>query len=249
MVANAVNGKIYAMTYSYMDVYDPETDNWTRISALSQELVHPRCSCAIDDKIYVIEDSTAATTIGEGKLHIYDTTTKNWSTGATLPTFYKQSRMVATTGVHAPKQIYLVGGAIIHDIGDFDSVNATFSYDPVSDSWNSTADMPTARQSAAVAVVDDKIYAIGGATKPSESWIPTQTGAVEVYTPFGYGTVQASASPSNSPDPWLVFPDATAVIIGVAVGAAIAGTVLAVTARIINRRKHPKTTKQNKPND
>ena len=29
-IANAVKGKIYAMTYSHMDVYDPETDTWTR---------------------------------------------------------------------------------------------------------------------------------------------------------------------------------------------------------------------------
>jgi N-acetylneuraminic acid mutarotase len=249
-IANVVNGKIYATTYSYMDVYDPETDNWTRISALPQDVKNPSCSYAIDDKIYTIEDNTAATTIGEGKLYIYDTTTDTWSTGATLPTFYKESRMVATTGAHAPKQIYLVGGEIIHGIGDFDGVNATFRYDPVSDSWSGAADMPTARGSVGVAVVDDKIYAIGGVTGPGATIFEGKpTSAVEVYTPFGYGTMQASASPSNSTNPWLVLPDATAVIVGVAVGAAIAGTVIAATAKIINHRKHPETAKQSKPSN
>jgi hypothetical protein len=101
--------------------------------------------------------------------------------------------------------------------------------------------MPTARHSGAVAVVDDKIYAIGGATKPSDGWISTQTGAVEVYTPFGYGTVQPSASPTAL---WLVFPDVTAAIVGVAIGAAVAGAVLAATVKVINHRKSPKNAKQ-----
>ena len=250
VMANAVNGKIYAMTYSYMDVYDPEADNWTRISALPQDVSYPSCSCAIDDKIYVITDNTAATTIGEGNLHIYDTTTDAWSTGANLPTFYKQSLMVATTGEHAPKQIYLVGGAIRHlsPFGDFEAVNATFSYDPVSDSWSRAADMPTARHSAAVAIVADRIYALGGTIQAY--WLsPSQTGAVEVYTPFGYVAEQPSASPSNGPessqpDP----PEATAVIAGVVVGAAVAGTAIAATAILVYRHKHLKTFKQNKPN-
>jgi N-acetylneuraminic acid mutarotase len=201
--ANTVNGKIYAMYYggryvgsnmtgtgSNVDVYDPETDTWTRISAFPQEVSGPSDSCVIDDKIYIIIDTASASRIGEGKLHIYDTTTDTWSTGANLPTYYKQSRMVATTGEHAPKQIYIVGGAIWGGsaFGDFEAFNATFSYDPVSDSWSRAADMPTARQSAAVAVVDDKICALGGGIQAY--WLyPSQTGAVEVYTPFGYGTI------------------------------------------------------------
>ena len=263
LIANAVNGKIYAMysggrydvsnmisTGSNIDVYDPETDNWTRISALPQEVSYPSYSCAIDDKIYIIKDSTGddyyTYTIGEGKLHIYDTTTDTWSTGATLPTFYKLCRVVATAGERAPKRIYLVGGEVIaRSFGDFDCFNATFSYDPLSDCWSRAADMSTARQSAAVAVVDDKIYALGG--KIQAYWLdPSQTGAVEVYTPFGYVTEQPSASPSNSPESpqQPALPEATAVI----VGAVIAGAVIAATAILVYYHKRLKTAKQNKPN-
>lgn len=247
-IANVVNGKIYAMTSSNMDVYDPESDNWTRISALPQEVYAPDYSCAIDDKIYVIQDSSDVIipdTVGEGKLQIYDTTTKNWTTGATLPTLYKSCSLVTTIGERAPKQIYIIGGYIPRSpVFDFEAVNATFTYDPVSDSWSRAADMPTARKSEALAVVDDKIYAIGGAIQAY--WLsPSQTGAVEVYTPFGYGTVEPSALPSNCTDPWLVLPDAAAVIVGVAIGAVVAGVVIAVIVTIMNHRKHPKTLKQN----
>ena len=251
MIANAVGGKIYIIYESYMSAYDPETDIWTTKAALPQEVSGPQYSCAIDDKIYVIKDSAGddvyTSTIGEGKLHIYDTTTETWSTGATLPTFYKDCRMVATTGEHAPKRIYLVGGAIWLNslLFDFDCVNATFSYDPVSDFWSRAADMPTARQSAAVAVVGDKIYAIGGGIQAY--WLdPSQTSAVEVYTPFGYVNVQATATPSSIPESpqQPALPEATAVI----VGAVIAGAVIAATAILVYYHKRLKTAKQNIPN-
>jgi N-acetylneuraminic acid mutarotase len=249
LLANTVNGRIYAMysggrydgsnmtgTGSNIDVYDPETDTWTRKSALPQEVLGPQYSCVIDEKIYIIKDSIGddvyKPTIGEGKLHIYDTTGDTWRTGANLSTFYKQSRVVATTGEHAPKQIYLVGGAIRHfsPFGDFEAVNATFSYDPVSDSWSRGADMPTARQSAAVAVVADKIYALGG--RIQAYWLdPSQTGAVEVYTPFGYGTIQPSAS-EMPPQPDQPLPTAAIAVASAALAVAV------VAGLIVYFKKH-----------
>jgi hypothetical protein len=269
LIANAVNGKIYAMysggrydgsnmtsTGSNIDLYDPETDTWTRLSALPQEVSYPSYSCAIDDKIYVIKDSIGDNVykppIGEGKLHIYETTTDTWSTGATLPTFYKHSRLVATAGEHAPKQIYLVGGMIVLEgLFHYEGVNASFRYDPAADSWSRAADMYTARYEAAVAVIADKIYAIGGAAKlpasPDAAFFEAaQTGAVEVYTPFGYGTVQTSTSPSSNPEsPQPVSPEAIALI----AGAVIAGTVIAATTMLVYHRKHLKTAKQSKPSN
>ena len=65
-------------------------------------------------------------------------------------------------------------------------------YDPQNDTWTFGASMPSARDSLAVAVVDDRLYAIGG--KPYGSPYPELVGDRdlythnEVYTPFGYGT-------------------------------------------------------------
>ena len=247
MIASAVDGKIYAIYEPYMSAYDPETDNWTRTTAPPDELFDHAgrlYSSAMDDKLYALQDS------GQGEMFIYDTKTRNWSTAAPLPTVYESACMVATTGEHAPKRIYLMGGAIWHlsPFGDFEAINATFSYDPTSDSWIRAADMPTARQSAAVAVVDDKIYALGGGIQAY--WLdPSQTDAVELYTPFGYVAEQPSASPSNGPESSQSdLPEATVVIVGVVVGAVVAGTVIVATAMIIYHRKHLKTAKQNKPN-
>jgi hypothetical protein len=78
------------------------------------------------------------------------------------------------------------------------------SYDPKTDSWTDCASMPTERVGASVAVVNDKLYVIGGYTiqKRADSVVPsTQSSAVnEEYTPFGYGTVPPAVvaiSPEN----------------------------------------------------
>jgi N-acetylneuraminic acid mutarotase len=170
LTASTIGGKIYAMygggifdgstmisTGSNIDVYDPQTDTWTRKSSIPNGILGiRRHSCVIDNKIFVLQDQEGA------KMNVYNPTTNSWSSAASPPTVYSTSRMVATAGVYAPKQIYLVGGAIVHGLGNFTSVNAVFSYDPVSDSWSTAANMPTARSNCAVAVVNDKIYALGG---------------------------------------------------------------------------------------
>jgi len=232
-------------------VYDPETDAWTRKSALPQEVSGPRYSCVIDYKIYIIKDSTGddvyKPTVGEGRMHIYDTITDAWSTGATLPTFYKHSRLVATTGEHAPKQIYLVGGMIVLDgFAQYEGVNASFRYDPAADSWSRAADMHTARYEAAVAVVADKIYAIGGATKlpagPEAAFFEaSQTGAVEVYTPFGYGTIQPTET-DMPPQPDQSLPTAAIAVASAALAVAV-GAGLIVYFKKHRRQTKPSHTK------
>jgi hypothetical protein len=247
LIANTVNGKIYAIysggkfygstmtgTGSNIDAYHPETDIWTRISVLPQEVSDPTFASAVDE---ISDTSRSAVTIGEGKLQIYDTATDTWSTGATLPTFYKQSRLVATTGEHVPKQIYIVGGAVIHGLTYQDGVSAVFRYDLASDSWSRAADMPTARYSPPTAVVDDKIYALGGATKMDGAWIGNLTSAVEVYTPFGYGTVQ----PPASSNPTQKEPDQPAQPLPVVV-VAVAIAVAVSTGLIVYHKRKTQTT-------
>jgi hypothetical protein len=79
-------------------------------------------------------------------------------------------------------------------------------YDPKADTWTTGSTMPTPRGDFAVAVVNDLIYVIGGITVSYEGrplgagGAVTYYATVEVYTPFGYGTVPPIidvASPEN----------------------------------------------------
>jgi N-acetylneuraminic acid mutarotase len=70
-------------------------------------------------------------------------------------------------------KIYVIGGSIPGSLTD---VPYNLVFDPVTDTWEEKAPMPTARGFLATAVVRDTIYAIGGG-------YPTSTNKNEAYDP------------------------------------------------------------------
>jgi N-acetylneuraminic acid mutarotase len=198
--ANVVNGKIYliggdsgANASSVNEVYDSQTDTWTNKSSLPNA-VSGYASAVVNDKIYVIGGSDKNLT------QIYTPETDTWNNGAPIPTTpkgYYPGGAGATTGVLAPKRIYVLGGSEAGLSGM--SLNTTLIYDPENDTWSNGAPMPTARSNIGVGVVDDILYAIGGVI----NW-GSYTGANEQYIPIGYtpiGYVAPSPSPTTSPAP------------------------------------------------
>ena len=186
--AHVVNGQIYCLggfpNSTLNEVYNPTTDTWT-MKASSINPIGP--STVVNDKIYCIGS--------DYKWRIYDPVTDSWSVGSGgLPDFLTGAYVVATTGIMAPKRIY-----VFYNPSDAPSgwVYENQIYDPEADCWMSGARVPTQRDDFAVAVVDDLIYVIGGFTISSIVPIPpnnpssvtTGFGTVEQYTPFGYGTV------------------------------------------------------------
>jgi N-acetylneuraminic acid mutarotase len=202
--ANVVNGKIYliggdsgANASSVNEVYDPQTDMWTTMSPLP-DAVSVYASAVVNDKIYVIGGFT-----GNGSSYltqIYSPAADTWSSGSPVPSApkgYYPGGAGATTGVLAPKRIYVLGGSEAGLSGM--SLNTTLIYDPENDTWSNGAPMLTARSNIGVGVVDDILYAIGGVI----NW-GSYTGANEQYTPIGYtpiGYVAPSPSPTTSPAP------------------------------------------------
>jgi N-acetylneuraminic acid mutarotase len=177
--ACVVGDKIYVLVNLEIQQYDPATDSWTKITSISSNYMEP---VSVNEKIYIINSHTGTI--------IYDTKTGNWTTGAPIPEYYAGAGVIATTGQYAPERIYVLGGYT----GFVDSVvNATFVYDVASDTWSSAASMPTARCVFASAVLDDRIYCMGGAV----GWFE-YTQAIDVYTPLDYNFVQPSTSPGDS---------------------------------------------------
>jgi N-acetylneuraminic acid mutarotase len=201
LTAGVVNGKIYLIggepNGPLNEVYDPATDSWITKTpaptALSWTWASSAASAVFNSKIYFVGGE------GSGKLNqIYDVETDKWSSGASSPSSVDGGAAGATTGVWAPKQIYILG-----EIVAARSEEPTFVrvYDPVTGSWAFGADAPTSRYNFGVAVVNDILYAIGGHTHsqyPLGIYAPVATN--EQYTPFGYGTVPpavAVVSPEN----------------------------------------------------
>jgi len=186
--ANVVDGKIYVIggskfvnlnDPSYVpnvnEVYDPETDRWSR-SIASPVHVSDYASAVFDNKIYVFSEYLT---------QIYDPQTFSWTYGTPMPSPGWGAAAGVTTGVFAPKRIYVIGG--------HQTVIRNQIYNPETDTWTIGAPMPTNRYGLGVAVVDDVIYAIGG---PGSR----ESVANEQYTPFGFGTAPPTisiASPEN----------------------------------------------------
>jgi len=127
-----------------------------------------------------------------GYTQIYDPLTDSWSLGASLPEIVRSAAAGATTGISAPKRIYVVGGE-----QDMVACNYTQIYNIDNDSWMLGAQMPTARSSLSVAVVNDVLYAIGGSLGPMTPFMTT----VEQYLPFGYSTPVSSVSSVDGNEP------------------------------------------------
>ena len=82
---------------------------------------------------------------------------KKWEVVSELPT----RRSAFSTAVVDGK-IYLIGGLLFeHEKGTF-GLSTVEVYDPKNNSWQRLADMPTPRLQAGAAVVDGKIYVVGG---------------------------------------------------------------------------------------
>jgi len=185
--AHVVNGQIYVIggfpNGTLNEVYDPITDTWT-MKASPSDPIGP--SAVFNDKIYCFGS--------DYKWRIYDPTTDSWSVGSGgQPDFATGAYVVVTTGIMAPKRIY-----ILYNPSDAPNGHLYMNqvYNPETNVWMSGAKVPTQRAYFAVAVVDDLIYVIGGFTisftttyPPNPTSVTTVYATVEQYTPFGYGSV------------------------------------------------------------
>ena len=183
LAVNAVNGKIYAIGGYFFgifwipsnltEVYDPVADTWTT-KAEMPTAVYSCTSAVVDNKIYLIENGRSVTVPCLNQ--IYDTITDTWSIGQPLPTRAVGAAAVATTGVYAPKLIYVIGG------GDLFTYDINQIYDPVTDTWTLGTAMPTPRQHLGAVALNDTIYAIGGYQIESDANVSKN----ERYTPADY---------------------------------------------------------------
>jgi N-acetylneuraminic acid mutarotase len=190
--ANVVNGKIYLIsgleksdypTYANVsaltEVYNPITDSWTTKASIPNPVFF-YASAVVDNKIYVIGGSSA--TVAKANFNqIYNADTDTWTSGKTPDIRVTEAGSGATTGVMAPKRIYVIGGR-----GGDRVESATQVYNPEDDSWTVGASMLTSRFHLAIAVVNDKLYALGGypyyKNIPPQIYLPGN----RQYTPAGY---------------------------------------------------------------
>ncbi len=183
--ANVVDNKIYLIggakydriwpfywgTAGLNEVYDPLTNSWSTNSPMPTSVGY-YFSAVVDNKIYVMYAVIETSFLTQ----IYNSETDSWSYGKKLPTAAFVATAGATTGVLAPKRIYVLGGMVESNV----ATNLNQVYDPETDTWTNGTSMPTPRWALAVAVVNDELYAIGGYNGE------TRLAVNEKYTPIDY---------------------------------------------------------------
>jgi N-acetylneuraminic acid mutarotase len=192
--ANVVNGKIYVIggeidahhVPTKNEAYDPTTDSWYTVVPESIPTgLYYYSSAVINDKIYIIggmtESGISPFSPPINKTLIYDAQTDAWTQGDALPYLIVCGAATATTGVNAPQRIYVIGGYRWLSAAGDEVSSQVSAYDPKTKTWTFGEEMPTKRVGLAVAVVNDKIYAIGGYESDFSA-----TAVNEEYTPIGY---------------------------------------------------------------
>src|SRR5437870_4440997 len=126
--------------------------------ALSDALPEPRqeaSAVALGNMIYVI-GGYGAEGVPSMVVHVYETDAKKWKQVAPIPDGLHHIGVAAVD-----RKIYVVGG-FAKTFRDRVPVDSTWQYDSATDRWERRAPLPTPRGALAVAVLDGKIYAMGG---------------------------------------------------------------------------------------
>jgi len=132
-----------------VEVYDIANNTWTKAAPLPEAL-HHTAAASYDDKIYMVGGYTAPWS-PSNKLFIYDPVQNKWQEGKPMPTARGALNVNFINGT-----LYAIGGFSDRPL------SSNEAYDASSVTWTTKALMPTARPHAGSAVVDGKIFVMGG---------------------------------------------------------------------------------------
>lgn len=169
----AVAGKIVVAggydTRRGVMVYDITSNTWSTGAALPRGSDNLAAASA-GDKVYAIggEAGTA--------VQVYDPVTAAWSAGPALPAI-----RFASAAAVLGNRVHVVGGWNANNAASA-SLASQVVFDLASQSWSAGADLNTARNAAAAAVIDNRLYVVGGRSPGIRANDQQSLASVEVYT-------------------------------------------------------------------
>lgn len=172
--------------------YDPATDQWTKKKPMALASHHVALT-ELNGKIYLMggfvpPQSGPPAWVPINNAWEYDPANDSWKALAPLPTKRGSPNAAAVNG-----KIHVIGGAsthpgsketAVHPARPHRAVDVNEVYDPATNTWATRSPMPTARNHAAIGVVNNKIYVIGGRIGAALMLVPATTvDIVEEYDP------------------------------------------------------------------
>jgi len=246
----AANGKIYLIGGSpigdtgpprgLVQEYNPATDAWVRKKPMPVA-THHAAIAEYQGKIYVMGGALQPVAGGPNQFPTsnaweYDPAADTWKALAPMPT----SRMAASA-TQAGGKIFVIGGASVHPGHKIASLSPSVphraldtneAYDPATNTWEARSPMPTARNHAAIGVVNGKIFAIGGRLAAAYLASGSDTDIVEQYDPStdSWGAAGLRMPTARSGMGWATFQDRIYVAGGQEYDAHIVAAIRAVEA-------------------
>ncbi|VFR22933.1 ring canal kelch-like protein [plant metagenome] len=172
---------------AHFESYDPAADRWTRLATLPAARHHIALATA-GGLIYGVGGFSGGfpNWRAEASTYVYEPDADRWTDGVPLP-YPSAEGVCAAIG----SRVYLVGGRIReHDGARHFNAHADTTrgvvFDPAQGRWSAIAPAPTARNSAAAAVIDGRLYVVGGrqAIKQADGSLrQVNVPALEVYDP------------------------------------------------------------------
>jgi N-acetylneuraminic acid mutarotase len=195
-----VNGKLYLFggvptagkgPLGITQEYDPSTNLWTKKKNIPVA-IHHAAVAAYNGKLYLFGGQAQVEPGGSTQVPVnntweYDPGADSWKALAPMPT-----ARTAAAAAQVDGRIYVFGGASVHPghklVGlgpttPHRSLDTVEMYDPQTDKWEARTPAPTARNHAAIGVVNGKIYIIGGLVGSAVILTGSNTNVVEVYDP------------------------------------------------------------------
>jgi len=161
-------------------IYDPVTDQWRNAVALPEPRHHPNL-VSINGQLFALGGFKSDGSNGwvmTNQTWLLDEQHQTWREQKPAPAVHAE-----VTGAALGNHVHLVGGrqpaaASNKTWGDHTDTNRHLVYDPTTNSWDSAAPALSARNSAACAVIDDKLFVVGGRTVNDGN-----VATLEVYDP------------------------------------------------------------------
>lgn len=177
----AIGGQTKKGTTNLVQLYNTEADSWKLAAPLPEKRDHV-AAATYDNKIYVI-GGFSDRGVPTADLFIYDPITNKWQRGSNMPTPRGALTANFINGI-----LYAIGGDATRNYDDVDyepqgAVATNEAYDPNTNTWTTRSPMEISRHHMTSAVIDEKIYVIGGREPIGNSSLFRNLAINEMYDP------------------------------------------------------------------
>ncbi|KAF6081579.1 kelch like family member 22 [Phyllostomus discolor] len=164
----AVAGRDYHNDLNAVERYDPTINSWAYVAPLKRE-VYAHAGATLEGKMYITCGRRGEDYLKE--THCYDPDSNSWHALADGPVRRAWHGMATLLD-----KLYVIGGSN-NDAGYRRDVHQVACYSCTSGQWSSVCPLPAGHGEPGIAVLDNRIYVLGGRSHNRGS----RTGYVHIY--------------------------------------------------------------------